>query len=174
MNGPKLGALIDTNEKRDAIHIAVLPVTAHERLKPGMHVRFAVPGNTEVVRMCHSDSAIGIIDPFLTVVVEPGQRCWLFMMPNTITSLRHEWEHPHVDGTDVMGIAEFWLRDFCAKYHLDYDFVIHCAKTYDGRISTGDNDVDMDDEDRRPLAENLSILVGKEVPITKVGFSCAC
>jgi hypothetical protein len=140
-------------------------------LKPGHHVRFVIPGNTEMVGMCHIDSAIGIIDPFLTVVVEKGQHCWLFMMPNTITSLRHEWEHPQVDGVDRKGIAEFWLRDFCAENGLDYDYILRTFTEHD-YCNTGDNEISMTMAERTQLQEHLSVLVGREVnhPV----FSCAC
>ncbi|MFO0822607.1 MAG: hypothetical protein U0792_05710 [Gemmataceae bacterium] len=37
---------------------------------------------------------VGIVDPFLREAVRPGQRFWLFMYPNTVTTLRHEWTHP--------------------------------------------------------------------------------
>ena len=36
MNEIKLGKLIDGPAERDAIHIAIAPVVANERLKPGI------------------------------------------------------------------------------------------------------------------------------------------
>ena len=92
-NGPQLGQLIESGERRrDAIHIAVAPVTAATRLAPGQHVGLVQEGNLELVGPC--DNNIGIVDPFLEEEIEPGQRFWLFLYPGTITGLRHVWGHP--------------------------------------------------------------------------------
>jgi len=92
MEAPILGKFItDGDRRRDAIHIAVAPVTAAAALTPGQHVGL-VGDDTEQVGP--ADNCIGIVDPFLQRAVEPGQRFWLFLYPNTVTSLRHYWTHP--------------------------------------------------------------------------------
>ena len=88
-NVPNLGRLIDGDARRDAVHIAVAPVTAGQELRPGERVGFLADGRVGAV-----GETIGIIDPFLTASVREGERCWLFLYPNTITSLRHVWTHP--------------------------------------------------------------------------------
>ena len=92
MNAPEVGKLIETADaRRDAIHVAVAPVEAAEDLEPGGHVILRVG---KAVRAEDGADAIGIVDPFLTAPVRAGQRFWLFLLPNSITSLRHVWTHP--------------------------------------------------------------------------------
>ncbi len=89
----QLGKLIDDGDRRrDAIHIAVAPVMAAQRLAPGQHVGLVEEANLERVGPC--DHTIGIVDPFLSKEVQPGQWFWLFLYPGSITGLRHIWTHP--------------------------------------------------------------------------------
>lgn len=94
---PAVGQLIkDDNQRRDAIHVAVAPIIAAQRLPPGSHVRLTDDGRAEADHLYFgkSPNTIGIVDPFLETPVERGQQFWLFMYPQTITSLRHVWTHP--------------------------------------------------------------------------------
>ncbi len=91
MSDVQLGKLIAGAQQRDAIHIAVAPVVAAVYLNPGQLVGF-VDACSNVVGP--SDNPIGIIDPYLKQVVPPKLRCWMLLLPGTITGLRHEWTHP--------------------------------------------------------------------------------
>jgi hypothetical protein len=85
-----LGMIHFKPEARDAIHLAVEPVTAGEDLLPGEHIGLYVDGTA------HKDLRhIGIVDPFLPKSgVKKGQRFWLVVYPRMVTSLRHVWDHP--------------------------------------------------------------------------------
>lgn len=122
-----IGKLLKGGEHRDAIHFAVAPVVAAERLSPGQHVGF-VQSNQEVVGGSGSPASfIGIIDPFLDAPVRKGERCWLFLYPHTITSIRHEWVHPAFSAAEATApessksASEKWMRAW-AMEHMSEDY----------------------------------------------------
>lgn len=85
-----MGNPITEAEGRDAIHLAVDNVEAGETPYAGQNVGFIRPG----VVGASAQKLVGIVDPFLKVVIHPGQRFWLVVYPRQISSLRHVWEHP--------------------------------------------------------------------------------
>lgn len=85
---PNIGQLCGADARRDAIHFAVAPVEADADLRPGDHV------GVRDGRASRDGAAVGIVDPFLKGEIKKGQRFWLFLYPNTVTSLRHVWTHP--------------------------------------------------------------------------------
>jgi hypothetical protein len=92
MDAVKIGRIIDATHKRDAIHIAIAPVEAAERLLPGARVGVLFDGRAASAERV---KPTGIVDPFLdTAAVEPGQWFYMFLFPNTVTGLRHAWTHP--------------------------------------------------------------------------------
>lgn len=135
MSELKLGQLIDTPQNRDAIHIAVAPVTAKEVLHAGQHVGLE-KGNSLI-----ADSrsvAVGIVDPFLKDRIHSGDRFWLFLYPQTVTGMRHEWNHPAfaVNPAPVALIAaivpitspsERWLRDYAERVDQSYETIMQYA-----------------------------------------------
>lgn len=82
-----LGKIIEPDREvhRDAIHVAVIPMTATVLLLPGNRV------NAQGLPIAPH---VGIVDPFLPDVVQPGQRYWLWLFPGTVTGMRHHWQHP--------------------------------------------------------------------------------
>lgn len=95
MEVPNVGQNPKECARRDCIHVAVAPVTAGESLHAGDHVYFEDDGKAyhAYYHKHLLEKAIGIVDPFLKSEVEEGQLFWLFLYPNTITSLRHVWTH---------------------------------------------------------------------------------
>ena len=85
-----LGTIIGPGEKRDAIHIAVEPVTAGESLSAGDHVavKDGIATRTAV------GAGLGVVDPFLANHVKKGERFWFLMYPRQVRTLRHVWTHP--------------------------------------------------------------------------------
>jgi len=96
-----LGKLIPAGypQDRDAIHVAVAPVVAAHELYPGTHVGW-YDQNLNAVgthlgdEVLPDDQLLGIVDPYLRAMVQPGERFWLFLYPLSITSLKHQWTHP--------------------------------------------------------------------------------
>lgn len=101
MNEVKLGEIITSDTVyRDAVHIAVAPVIAGERLKPGEHI-----GLLNGVAYSVLDT-IGIVDPFLTEDIQIGQKFYIFLYQNTVMGMRHVWSHPAFKAKPLPEITE--------------------------------------------------------------------
>jgi hypothetical protein len=127
MSDPKLGRFLDGTQDRDAIHIAVAPVEAAEELRPGDRIGFVEADNT--VRVGKSPTPIGIVDPFLTDRVWKGARFWMVLLPNTITSLRHDWTHPAF-GPSMIAESRAWIETFAAELDQTYNRLIAAAEQW--------------------------------------------
>lgn len=120
-----LGKLIETTQLRDAIHIAVAPVESmDENLAPGDHVGFLFTHNTRLVS-AKSAKRIGIVDPFLRAPVKKHQRFWLFLYPETVTGMRHEWRHP-----EFTSEAKDALEQFADEIGITCDALIEGATAF--------------------------------------------
>ena len=90
---PQLGSLVpDGENRRDAVHIALAPITADVLLRPGDHV--GIQDGKTFFSSERTERTIGVVDPFLRDEVKRGERFWLCLYPGTVTSLRHIWTHP--------------------------------------------------------------------------------
>jgi hypothetical protein len=186
-----LGQVISVNEKRDAIHLAVEPTVAQEKLYPGQHV--SADGR-------NGKPCVGIVDPFLEGPVFPGQRFWLVVYPRQIHSLRHVWTHPAfpdapelVDVTARKRASEEWLRDFCKHADCpDYDTVLAAAigdhvavvdaESYGDHAYKNDGEYliflgrDAHSEIPPQFWDHVEVVTGRIIPHAKRArsFSCSC
>lgn len=162
-----IGKLIESKEEKDAIHIAIAPVIAYCDLKPGEHIGFIKDDNKTVSNL--SGEKIGIVDPFLSDTVKRGQEFWMFLYPNTITSLRHNWTHPVF--TRSIEESKLWIKDWAANYGISYDYAMQCGKERDFFIG----DVCYDEI---PLEfwNHYETITGEKVSESDktIHFHCAC
>lgn len=188
-----LGTIITPNEKRDAIHLAVLPVEAAEKLNAGDHINVK---NGMALRARESE-ALGIVDPFLTEMIFPGQMFWMVIKPRTITSLRHVWSHPSLpdeprkqpksqNEAKNKANSEKWLRNFCKTadcppYEITVAAAAHGWSGNDGEGS-GENDgeylffsgIDAHGEIPPEFWHHVEIVTGKTITDRPKYFSCSC
>lgn len=126
----EFGKLITDKQERDAIHIAVAPVVAHCILNPGQHIGFIKDDNRTVSYM--AGKKIGIVDPFIPRVIAAGEEFWMFLYPNTITSLRHDWSHPEFTKTGQdRQEAINWITVWASKYGMSFEYAMECGHAQD-------------------------------------------
>ena len=188
-----LGSIISEAEGRDAIHIAVYPVQAAERLACGEHVKLDDDGKASWVPV---GKGLGIVDPFLTVAVAEGEWFWLLVYPRQITSLRHVWQHPSfpvgpepeitVDPAVLAdGVArvqsELWLRNWiaeadCPRFEVTIGAMLAQA---DGHYGDGEyvhfSGTDAHGEIPAEAWHHLGIYAGEDLSGDRPSyFSCSC
>lgn len=182
-----IGKKLKGGEGRDAVHFAVAPVRAGEFLRVGDRVKFK-EGTTDVVVRCdYEDEPVGIIDPFLDCYyVSDRDRCWLFLMPNSITGLRHEWTHPafHKPASATQdqpaepakSYSERWLRGFAERYLTDYAEMIGSLEAGEGAFFG--NDIEYSDfRHGTEFWQHVEAVTGKtfsEKQVQRMNFRCAC
>lgn len=189
MNNLKIGQLITEPQTKDAIHMAIAPVTVAHMTLPGRHVGLDKDGKASE----YVDPYIGIIDPFLSCSLEAGKQCWLFLYPGSITGLRHEWSHPAFSATDVNPIVDYskisdtdhkaksqeWVKEHAAEIGMTPDQMMQNAE---GWIEYDEHTVQHGREDWRDgfkateFWHHYEIVTGKVVPEEKKRsfYCCTC
>src|SRR4051812_22292017 len=177
-----LGMIIDGKQRRDAIHLAVEPVVAGERLQPG--ARITVVGG--VAHSADDEEALGIVDPFLINPGRKGQRVWFVMLPRMVHSLRHVWTHPAFQdeaGTSASqpapaadkAASERWLHEFCDRSDCpSYEEVM-------GAVAAECGDEYLHFDDRSAHGEippefwvHVEVVLGRKLKNHPTYFSCSC
>jgi hypothetical protein len=187
---PRLGAILDKPEPRDAIHIAVVAVVCDaSSLSPGDDVHVMLhDGEYVAVHPIPEQPAVGIVDPFLKCRVMKGDRFWLFVYPNTITTLRHQWTHPafapetpsapDLTTAQQREAAQKYLCAFASEWSMDYQEMIDGAISGAGITARGQDAHWSDVEDGGDeFWRSLEIVTGKRFDRDhreNTYFSCSC
>lgn len=177
-----LGSIITDAEKRDAIHLAVEPAIAGERLAAGDHVTLK---DGRAVK-APTGFGLGIVDPFLTAAVRPDQRFWLVVYPRKISSLRHVWEHPAFPPSGETGAATpakpdsaslVFLHNMAAEAGISYGRLMDGAEEY---LESGEYIIGREHMEGSYAGdefwEHYQRVTGKVIPSEKQGnfLSCSC
>lgn len=182
MDNLKLGEIITTEQNRDAIHIAVIPVEAGQKLLPGERVW--MDGGKA---MLGAIGSIGVVDPFLRLdfAVQPGQKFWLYLNPGSITSLRHEWTHPAFEKPAIVetapSAAEKTIRDMAENMGLSYGALVEFGRDHaqdydDGYVVQQGDESWRDNFNAEAFWPAYEAVTGEKVPENKRDhfFSCSC
>lgn len=176
MSNIPLGKLIEGEQHRDAIHVAIAPVVAAERLAPGWHIGLNEAGKASALA-----APIGIVDPFLKESVGAGAQFWMMLYPGTITGLRHEWTHHAFEAPKSVDESAMWLRVFASKWNFNYREMIRAAQEEDGYVVAGGIDLhsasELDPGDEGRFWEHIQIVTGKSFSHEhreKFSWSCSC
>lgn len=116
MKQPKVGKLIAGDAQRDAIHVAIAPVVAGQTLRAAMHVYLKNGvALTHGYGLSRQDDTVGIVDPFIGKEdLESGDKFYLFLYPDTVNSIRHDWVHPAIPSPKFVESKQ-WLEDFAKE-----------------------------------------------------------
>ena len=117
-------------EKRDAIHVAVVSVSAGEQdLKPGDHVGFLENGKVGK----SAEKLIGIIDPFIKDIQNfqanlkyNHPNFFLLLYPGTTLALSHHWIHPEFNKEESVK----WIENFASLLNTSYDDLMAVARIW--------------------------------------------
>ncbi len=175
VHGIGIGTKPGEEAVRDAIHIAVVPLIAGEKLERAEPVTII---GGKAMRPTDNAKMVGLVDPWLHIGVLPGERCWVFLEPGSITSLRHDWTHPALEEHDH---AMAWMETYAADVKKSVQVIIDSATRYIESHGTEHNHGGSENEGLYVPEEfwhYWELITGKKYSqISEYGdhfFSCSC
>lgn len=171
MSDLKMGVILDKEGlgTKDAAHVAVICVKAGERLIPGMRVGFTSDFDFETVGV-RTKKVIGVVDPFLTQIVEHGQKFWLCLQPGTTNALRHEWDHPALAARESLRVVQKHAKMFSVSPE---ELLTKIRDSTGGPLFYGNSYDDYPGLDEDALLAAYRDITGEKAPrIDLVEFCC--
>lgn len=175
---------------RDAVHVAVASAVCDVRLRPGQDVGIEIVEGRDVKARPASPTTEGVgkVDPYLTALVEPGQRFWLYLYPRSITGLNHNWSHPAFPDAkageayanpSAKLTSEAWLKNYANEVDEGYHTVLDAAADW---LRSEEYYVQHDKETARDYGvpdefwDHYENVTGEKVPADKKQsfWSCSC
>lgn len=175
---------------RDAVHVAVVSAVSDIRLHPGQDVGVEITEGRDVKARVVSSTTEGVgkVDPYLSAIVEPGQRFWLYLYPRSITGLNHNWSHPAFPDAkpgeayanpSAKLASEAWMRNYADEVDEGYRTVLEAAAEW---LRSEDYYVQYDKETARDRGvpdefwDHYENVTGEKVPSDKKAsfWSCSC
>lgn len=190
MENLEIGKLHTLEQHRDAVHMAIAPAVAGERMSPGKRIKIV---DGKAVDAKGSKDSIGIVDPFLPGFVSEGDKFWIFLYPGTITSLRHEWTHPFFTqepppiteedreqaakvAARLEGTSLRWLKDYADRLNVTYEDLLSNTEEYLAHGSYWCGGEFEGESLPEGFWEHYQKVTGKKVEENKQDsfFTCAC
>lgn len=184
MKNPDIGVTPSDDAKRDAIHVAIIPVIAGQALRPGQHV-----GRISKDRFGESDHPLGIVDPFLKEFVQSEGRFWLFLYQKTVTSIRHHWMHDAFPDelTETERLAEVvlssdseeWLKKYAERFYSTANgdpYQTLLSDLREGQVVYRGSDMHSrgELEDEAELKFHAENILGIKLNFNDFHFGCSC
>lgn len=181
----KIGQIIIGPQVKDAIHCAIMPVVAAEKIPAGAHIGLSNDG-----KACRGTTHLGVADPFLKTKILAGDTFWMFMYPNTVANLRHEWDHPalakieKIKQKEKSQTSKEWLENY-ALYNVysgrgyseeqAYEALLSQVKGGDLTFYGKDCHDLCDVPDSDELFQHLSVVLNRQIGAENFSyFSCSC
>lgn len=171
---PDLGCLT-TRYGRDAVHMAVIAVTAGADMPRAANVHVAGDG---LAYETNAATRMGVADPFLPGAIAKGERFWLLITPGTITGLRHVWNHPAFPDAaaatdEEREESERYLREYIGNpeaFDVTWEQAIEDHMKGDGEVFGHEPDGPPDNE----FYFHLERYTGGHAVRQDYRFSCRC
>lgn len=185
---------------RDAIHIAVYAAKARTDMSSGSPVALEENGKWAFNAGQWWDNdvqPIGIVDPFIKDEeysygqVKMGQWFYIWLIPNTITGLNHNWTHPSLPDHDydeptkdhtqaiadeLLGGSETYLMGEASRAGLDLPELLNYAQGY---VESGEFASDGGKWEGFSIGaefwDHYGKFTGKDIPSGRDNFfTCSC